>query len=363
MRSLRQSAIAAAAALCTLATPALAQVQSYRDIKTPALRQFQMPQPKRIELPNGLVIFLQEDRELPLIRGSVTIRGGGRDVPAEKAGLTGILGQAWRTGGTATRTGDQLDEQLESRAAVLETSADTDSMTVRLNVLKQDLDFVFPIWVDLIRNPAFRQEKIDLAKTQLNTAISRRNDEPMQIALREAAKLAYGASSPYTRQAEYSTVAGVTRQDLLDFHKRFVHPNNMIIGFVGDFDSAKLEKQLRDTFGSLPRGPQAPKPDQSMNPSKPGVYLISKSDVNQSNIVLTHPGTIRNVPEYYSLLVMNEILSGGFSGRLMNDLRTARGLAYGVSGGVGSEWDRPGLFRLWIGTKSGSTMEAIEALR
>src|SRR5439155_5133737 len=151
-----------------------------------------------------------------------------------KAGLVGIYGQAWRTGGTETRTGDQLDDFLEARAAKVETNGGDDSSNVRLDVLKGDFDTVFPIFVDLLQHPAFRQDKIDLAKTRMNTDISRRNDEPMGIANREAARLAYGTDSVYARQAEYATVTAVTRDDLLAFHKRFVHPNNIIVGLVGD---------------------------------------------------------------------------------------------------------------------------------
>src|SRR6266446_6520136 len=92
-----------------------------RNIKTPPLSPFHPQQPKRIELPNGMVIFLQEDHELPLIDGSITIRGGSRVEPANKVGLVGVFGQVWRTGGTRTRTGDQLDDYLEARAAKVET--------------------------------------------------------------------------------------------------------------------------------------------------------------------------------------------------------------------------------------------------
>ena len=345
------------------AATAFAQVKDYRDIKTPPLRTFTMPQPKRIQLGNGMVIFLQEDRDLPLVRGRATIRGGVRDVPAAKAGMAGIYGQAWRTGGTTKQSGDELDQFLESRAAFVETGADTDSSNVSLNVLKQDLDAVFPIWLDLLRNPAFRQEKIDLAKTQANTAISRRNDEPSGILGREATRLGYGPSSPYARQSEYATIASITRQDLLDFHKRTVHPNNIIISFIGDFDSAAMERRLRQAFESWPRGPQVAKPDPAIAPAKPGVYFVNKEDVTQASIAMVHAGTERSNPDYPALQVMNEVFSGGFSGRLMQALRSQRGLTYGVSGSVGAPWDYPGLFRVQMATKSETTLEAIDALR
>ena len=346
-----------------VAATAFGQVKDYREIKAPPLRTFSMPQPKRIPLGNGMIIFLQEDKELPLVRGRATIRGGARDVPAAKAGMAGIYGQAWRTGGTTKQSGDELDQYLEARAALVETGADTDSTNVSLNVLKQDLDAVFPIWLDLLRNPAFRQDKIDLAKTQANTGISRRNDEPGGILSRESTRLGYGPSSPYARQAEYATIASITREDLLGFHKRTVHPNNIIISFIGDFDSAAMERRLRQAFESWPRGPQVAKPDPAITAAKPGVYFVSKEDVTQANIAMVHGGTERNNPDYPALQVMNEVFSGGFSGRLMQALRSQRGLTYGVGGSVGAPWDYPGLFRVTMATKSETTLEAIDALR
>ena len=363
MRAHRKFALAAAAAFLAVA-PLGAQVQSYKEIKTPALHKFSYKQPKRVQLANGMVIFLMEDHELPLIRGTANVRGGGRDLPAEKAGLASIYGESWRTGGTESKTGDQLDDLLEARAARVETGADDDSSSVRLDVLKGDFDTVFPIFVDLLQHPAFRQEKIDLAKTRLNTNISRRNDEPQGIANRELNKLAYGANSPYARQAEYATVAAVTRDDLLAFHKRFVHPNNIILGFSGDFDSASMEKKLRAAFESWPKGPQASRTAPTeINPAKPGLYFVAKDDVTQSNIGIAGPGIVRNNPDYYAVAVMNEVFSGGFAGRLMNQIRSKMGLAYGVGGGLGAPWDHPGLFRVSMGTKGSTTIESINALK
>lgn len=355
--------LASIAAALVIATTAVAQVRHHSEIKAPALRKFSMPQPKRIVLDNGMVIFLQEDHELPLINGRATIRGGERDVPAAKAGLTGIYTQSWRTGGTTSKTGDELDEFLEARAARVETGGDTDSTTVSMDVLKADFDTVFPIWLDVMRNPAFRDDKITLAKTQANTGISRRNDEVSSIVSREANKLGYGPNSPNARHPEYATIASITRDDLLAFHKRTVHPNNIILAFIGDFDAAQMEKRLRTTFGSWARGPQVEKPALPAYEPKPGVYYIAKDDVTQANIAMLHAGIQRNNPDFPAVQVMNEVFSGGFSGRLMQRLRSQRGLTYGVGGGIGANWDNPGLFRVQMATKSTTTHESIEALR
>ncbi|MEA2413782.1 MAG: zinc protease, partial [Thermoanaerobaculia bacterium] len=152
MTSLRMHAIAAATAFLTLplSLSTFAQVSDYHDIKTPPLHQIQLPQPKRVQLANGMVVFLMEDHELPLIQGRARIRGGSRDVAAEKTGLAGILGGSWRTGGTQSKTGDELDDFLEARAARVETGVDNDSSNVSMSVLKGDFDTVFPIFVDVL---------------------------------------------------------------------------------------------------------------------------------------------------------------------------------------------------------------------
>lgn len=351
-----------AVALVVLGANALAQVQDWREIKKPPLRELKLQEPRRIQLPNGMVIFLQEDHELPLINGRATVRGGSREEPADKVGLVSVYGQVWRTGGTGSRTGDQLDDFLEARAARVETTADIDSSAVTFDTLKQNFDEVFDVFVELLRQPEFREDKLSIAKNQINTGIARRNDQPMQIAQREATRLVYGADSPYARVPEYYTVAAVNRDDLVAWHKKYVHPNNIILGIVGDFNSRTLEQKLRRTFSSWPRGPAAAKPQIAIPDPRPGVYFISKDDVNQSNIRMVHLGVTRENPDYYALEVMNEIFGGGFAARLFSNIRSRKGLAYSVGGGVGSSWDHPGMFMLSMGTKSETTGAAIDAL-
>ena len=340
-----------------------AQTQSWKQIPIPQLPVFKPQQPKRLELSNGLVIFLQEDHELPLIDGTARIRGGSVNEPKDKTGLTDIYGEVWRTGGTKTRTGDQLDDFLEVRAAKVETGGGPDSTTISFSCLKGDLDDVFKAFVDVLQNPEFRAEKIEIAQKGEDDGISRRNDEVSEIAHREAVKLAYGLNNPYARQPEYATIAAITRQDLIDWHGKYVHPNNIILGISGDFDSAAMESRLRAAFDSWPKGPALPKNEVHYDPAKPGYYLIPKEDVNQSNIRMVALGTTRDNPDYYAISVFNEAFGGGFSSRLFNDIRTKRGLAYGVGGGIGANFGHPGVLQVSMGTKSQSTIEAIQAVR
>jgi zinc protease len=339
-----------------------AQKQPWQQIPIPKLPAFHPAQPKRVVLPNGMVVFLQEDHELPMIDGTARIRGGERSVPANKTGLIDVYGEVWRTGGTRTQTGDQLDDFLEQRAAKVETGGGVDSTTVSWSCLKEDFDDVFRVFADLLRNSEFRADKMDIAQKGQYDGISRRNDDPGQIAGREAAKLVYGANNPYARVPEYKTVASITRQDLVDWHHKYVHPNNIILGIVGDFDSARMEATLREAFASWPQGPAANDVEIKPEPAKPGYYQIEKKDVNQSQIELVALGITRKNPDYYAVAVFNEAFGGGFSSRLFGDIRTTKGLAYGVGGGVGSGWDHPGMLRLMMSTKSQTTIESVQAL-
>ena len=167
----------------------------------------------------------------------------------------------------------------------METGGDVDSTSVSWSSLTKDEDQVFRIAVDLLKNPAFSDEKLKLAKQQAVAGIVRRNDDASGIAQREAARLVYGPDSPYGRQPEIATIMGVTVDDLKAWHAKTVVPNNMIVAVEGDFDSAAMEKKLRETFEGLPRGETWPKPPGEFPGPKPGVYFVNKADVNQSNVV------------------------------------------------------------------------------
>ncbi len=348
--------------LASAAGSAAAQAANWRDIPVSPLPAFRPQEPKRFALPNGMVIFLQEDHELPFINGFARIRGGSRDEPSAKAGLVSMYADTWRTGGTKTKDGDQLDDFLEARAAKVETGAGGDSTTIGMTSLKQDFDDVFSVFLDVLQNPEFREDKLEIAKKGAYDEISRRNDDTGSIVAREAAKLGYGPQSPYARVPEYATIAAITRQDLLDWHKSHVYPNNIILGFAGDFDSGAMEAKLRQAFASWQKGPSFKQPSLPISPVKSGYYVVNKPDVNQTAINMVDLGTTRKNPDYYAIQVFNEAFGGSFSSRLFSTIRSQLGLAYDVSGGIGTSWDHPGVTRIGMGTKSESTVEAIQAL-
>ncbi len=366
----RRALAAMAILLCCLAlaaVPGSAQQTAqappaWNKITPPPLPAFKPAEPVRVQLSNGMVIFLQEDHELPLITATMRIRGGAVYEPAAKTGLSSLYGDVWRTGGTKTKTGDEMDDFLEARAAKIETESQSDSTTISLDCLKADFDPVFAMFLDLLNNPAFREDKLELAKQETYTGIARRNDNVDSIVGRERLIIAYGKDNPYARTPEYATVAAVTREDLVNWHKQYVYPNNIILGISGDFDAKAMEARLREAFGSWQKGPEAKAPEIKFTPPKPGVYFVRKTDVNQSTIDMLDLGIRRDNPDYFALTVMNEIFGGGFSSRLFNNVRAAKGLAYSVGGGVGSAFNRPGITNIDMQTKSGSTVEGIQAL-
>ena len=342
--------------------PAAAQTH-YKKITYPPLRDLQLPKVERVELKNGLVLYLVEDHLLPKVEGYARVRTGGRWVPANRTGLGAVVAQSLRTGGTEKRKGEEIDRLLANAGATVETSIGLDSASATLFALKSDLPLALEILADLLRNPAFPEDKIELAKVQMRSGISRRNDDVGQIADREYAKLVYGADSPYARQPEYETVQNITREDVVAFHRAGYHPDRTLLGLWGDFDAKEVKALVEQYFGDWARSttptpglPPAPTPGAST------VALIQKDDVNQTNLRIGHLGGRLDDPDYYALNVMAEILGGGLSSRLFRRVRSDLGLAYAAFGTWDAEYDYPGQFYVRVDTKSETTVKAAQAV-
>ena len=339
------------------------QGADYKSLKYPKLGDVEVPEVRQVTLANGMRLFLLEDHELPLVNVSVRIRTGSLYEPAGKIGLASITGEVMRTGGTAGRTGDEIDEELEAIAASVETSIGLNSGSASMSVLERDLDKGLSILADVLMNPAFREDKIQLAKMQAGSSIARRNDSVGAVAGREFDKLIYGPDSVYARHTEYATIGSITRDDLVDFHRKYFGPNNAMLAVWGDFDTRQMIEKIEKVFDGWQKVdldlPGAPKVEYEFRKT---VSVVRKDDVNQSNIYLGHIGGLRSDPDYFALIVMNRILGGGFTGRLFKNVRSREGLAYSVYGSYSANYDYPGEFYVGCQTKSEKTVYAIRAM-
>jgi predicted Zn-dependent peptidase len=359
-----RSILSAVLVTLAVAPTASAQVATPQDLKFPALPAFTVPKPVRFVLPNGLVVMVMEDHELPLVNVTARVRTGSLLEPAEKTGLASLVGQVQRSGGTTAMKPDELDEFLEARAASIETGIGADSGSASMSALKADVPAVMKAFADVLRRPAFDPDRLKVAVTAVNASIARQNDNPGSILGREYTKVIYGATSPFARSATYASIASITRDDLAAWHQKYYHPNRVILGVVGDISVEEAKKLVTQHFGDWARtaGAAEELPFPATTPV-PGVFEGMKADSTQSFISVGHQGSLlRTSPDYFPVVVLNEILSGSFTSRLFSKIRTEMGLAYSVSGAVGSGWTRVNPFSMSMSTKVESTVQAVQAL-
>jgi zinc protease len=341
-----------------------AAAPSYKDLKFPPLRPIQIPKVATFTLPNGIKLHLLEDHELPMIHGVARVRTGNLFDPADKIGLATMTGMVLRTGGTRTKTGEQLDEQLENIAASVESDIGETTGSVSFSAMKENTDEVLGVFKDVLTAPEFRADKITLARTQLRGTIARRNDDAHDVAEREFAAIVYGKDTPYGWDIEYATVDRITRADLQDFYKRYFFPANIVLGVWGDFDTADMKARIEKLFSDFtveqPPVPEFPKVASS---PAPGIYLAVKKDVTQTFFSIGQLGGEFKDKDYPALVIMADILGGGFRSRLVERVRTRMGNAYDIGADWDANYDHPGLFEISGGTKSLSTVETFKAIQ
>ena len=347
---------------CLAVTTGYAQ-KPYNELTYPPLPEYKLPKVEHFTLKNGVKVYLLPDHELPLVNVHVIVRGGSFEDPADKSGLADVMASVMRDGGSKKYPADTLNKILEDKAARLSIGMDFTSGSANLNVLKEDLPDLLPVFVDVLKNPSFPDDKIALDKKQAKSVISRRNDEARSVAGREFGRLIYGPNSVYGRMEEYQTIDNITKADLQSLHNKTYVGKNLMVGVVGDFNPRSMKKMIRSAFDSFKKGTETALDLPKVNYQyKQTINLIDKPDVNQSVIYMGHIGGFRKNPDYAALQVMNEILSGGFSGRLMQHVRTDLGLAYAVYGSYTSNVLYPGEFFTGVMTKSSTTAAAIDAI-
>ena len=336
----------------------------YRALKFPPLREVKVPEPVFFTLANGMRVFLLEDHELPLISGSAMVRTGNLFDPSDKRGLADLTGSTMRSGGTRLKSGDALDEELESVAASVEASIGESNGSLAFSCLKENADQVMAIFRDVLTQPEFRQDKVDLAKTQARSGISRRNDDAAGIASREFASTVYGRETPWGWTIEYEHIDRIERADMVRFHERYFFPKNVIVAIYGDFSAVAMKAKLTSLFGGWTAEQLPVPPFPAMERVKhPGIFLAERDDVTQTFFEIGHLGGLLNEKDYPALQVAANILGSGFSSRLVQMVRTKLGYAYAVSAGWGAGYASPGAFQINGSTKSASTTDTIRVIR
>ena len=323
----------AGGALAALARGQQALPKHPRDLVFPDLT-YDPPDPAayRHELDSGSVAYLVEDHQLPLVTVSVTLRAGSYQLPPEKAGLASFTGSQMRSGGAGARSARDFDEEAAFLATELGSSIGSTSAQASVNCLAQNLDESLGLFFDMLKDPGFDPERLEIARSRALQGLARRNDRLGDILGREFSRLLRGSHFT-TVQSTQASIQAINQDEMRQFHSRSLDPSRMFFSVSGDFETKDMLRRLDGALADgWPDGPARPGeiPEPSHEP-RPGVYVVDKSsrDVNQSHVRLGHLGIHREHPDAFKVRIMNSVLGGGgFTSRIMTRVRSDEGLAY-----------------------------------
>ncbi len=288
----------------------------------------------RVKLRNGITAYVVPDPNgQPLVNLEVGIHAGRWLDEPGKEGTAQLLGTLLRTGGTAKTKADDLDERLDTLAAQVNGFMGDSRGLLAMNLLAKDAREGAALLLEMLAEPAFQQDKLDLAKKNLRQQMERRNDDSTGIEARELDYLVKGEGHPANRLPTAASLDAITREDLKALHARILSPANLIVSVAGRFDRAEMIKLLNETVGSLKAAPAAKaagRPPQTPFVAKPGLYVVDK-DVNQGRVTLnlSMQGLRVTDADYPAVAVMNHVLGGGgFTSRFVKKIRSDEGLAY-----------------------------------
>jgi zinc protease len=354
-------ALLAIAALTGAATGQQAIPAHPADLSYPAL-DFDPPNPAELrhELPNGSIAFVVEDHELPLVNVALQIRTGAYTAPAAKMpGLASMTGSQLRNGGTAAMAPADFDEELDFLAASMSSGIGSTSGSAGINCLSKDLDRCLELFFEMLRQPRFDEQRLELARSQALQGMQRRNDDTGSIERREWARLLRGTEHFTTVPTTEASINAIGADDLRAFHEFALHPSNFVFAISGDVDTDAILQRIGAEMSSWEVG-EAPGdvPAPATEPT-PGLYLVDKEDVNQGRISIGHLGATQDNPDRYALMIMNDILGGGgFTSRIMSRVRSDEGLAYSAGSSFGFGTYYPADFRAFFQSRSNAVARA-----
>lgn len=316
----------------------------------------------RAVLSNGMVVFLAPDPALPLVNLQLLVRTGAYLEPARQAGLAALAGSQIRRGGSKGFSAEELDEKLDFLAAQVTTGIGETSGQLSLNCLADNFDEALAIFVELLREPRFQEDRLGLAKQQTLQELKKRNDDSGDIEAREWNLLLNGPEHFSNRFVTEASLKAISRDDLTAFHRRYFHPANMVAAVSGAFERGQMLAKLEAAFANWPGAkPQVePVPQTLGTTAAPGLYRVQK-EVPQGRVSIGLPTVRRDHPDVYALEVMNEILGGsGFTSRITRTVRSDEGLAYSAGSGLSFGPYYPGRFRAAFQSKSRSVAYAAQ---
>lgn len=311
---------------------------------------------ERFTLSNGLRVIMLEDHEAPLVRGFMVMRGGERASPADKIGLGTVATAVQRSGGSVAHPENVLDEELDELSASIEGGAGPETSTLGFSCLTEDVTRVMSLFGEVLTSPAVPDAKVELVKRQALNAVAHRNDNPTAIPSREAAKLIYGAGSPYAREPTVGQLQTVTKSDIKSWLKTWQRPDTAVLGIVGDFTARDMKSLVQTTFaswncdhdsdaGQTQPPPPLPTPPLPNSENIAGrVFLVDVPGSTQTSVAVVEQGIRYGDPDEVALDVLGDLLNS-FGGRLFDEIRSREGLAYSVAAGWQSApLDHEGLF-------------------
>ncbi|MEX0594149.1 MAG: pitrilysin family protein [Balneolaceae bacterium] len=346
-----------------------AQERTWESLDYPPLNKVTFPEVDRRVLDNGATIYAMEDRTLPMVTLNLIARGGRFLIPSSMTGLDRLLEEGLMAGGTERLDPDAFRTLLEGRAATLSVTVGVTSTRIRIQFLREDLERLAPLLKELIQNPRYPESELERTLLQAETAVSRQNEDPVEIARREFRGLLFGKESVLARVPTYRTLDGLNRNVVLQLHEQIFRAPNLHIGISGDLDRSMMITFMEDLFSEMETSNpiqvdiQIEASRQSREESGTVVYLAEKRDVNQSTLFLGHVGGRQSDEDLPAQELFNQLLGGGFSGRLFQHVRSEKGLAYAVFGSYGHQVHYPGIFAAGALTRSEATVDAIEAIQ
>ncbi len=354
-------AILALAFICT--GLGLAQAKHPSELTYPALK-YEPPDPRafRVVYAGGLRAYVQEDRSLPLFNITAIVNCGDLYIAKDKTGLGTVLGDQLIKGGTTSKDGSAIEDRIDFLGGSLNFMVGERTATLSLSVLTKDLDEGLAMFFDVLRNPAFREEPLKLAKARFVEQLRQANDQPSTVLNREYERLLYGDNA-VTWQPTKDTYEGISAADLKAFHGKYFSPKNVILAVSGDFSKAALKSKIDKLAAGWKGGAVAfPALPKALPPPAPGVYFIQKA-INQGYISLGHLGLEDTNPDYFAVQVMNFILGGGsFTSRITTKVRSDEGLSYNQGSRFTYRWGLPGTFAGYVQTKSSTVGYAISLI-